>query len=728
MLELICPSGAALFDRMHASIEHPIARRYLAGGRQGASSVNINIEPTPPNDIPGDPVPPPAGETAKVATFAEKAEDLDAIKKSVEDAAAVGAPLWLSYLFLLFYIAIASGAVTHADLLLERPVDLPFLSIKLPLKAFFYIAPLLFLLSHTYTLAHFALLADKAKHFHQRLRTAITEHEIREGLRRQLPINIFVQFLAGPEDIREGPFSIFLWTTAWTTLVAAPTMLLLLLQLQFLPYHDASVTWCHRLALAADLIILQLLWLRILSGRSEADARPVPARSWRWFKEGFLSLSRAIAVPTIVIILFFSLLIATYPGEWERFPHSPVKFLKWRWMTEIVFGPENVVQGNSSARWPSNSLRLRQFDLYDALKIEDPKKIEWKKYLIDLQDRNLEDSDFRDAKLPRANLTSASFRNANLSNADFSGALFKQANFHGASLNVGHFRSAEFYQTLLQGVSLDNADLVGASFSHTGLQGARLRGAQLHASLFDWSDLRGAVLNGAILFGSLAVTVRLDGASLKNAGLLGVRFVSFDGKAIDLSGAYLWRSEWTQVEMQAVLLDDMPTWKPVTRGFRTQPAWDEDAYNKLINLSEIKALPSSTMDRLFRLKCKDYADKSLQPCDANASPSPDTLKFQAIMEASRAADVNVYRVALAAVFRELVCSPDDPNAIYVLRALAGQPFDEPSTSQLRRLGSEVVKTINHFVSKDCPVSQLLTAEDKARLQTIATSASANDKP
>jgi hypothetical protein len=52
-----------------------------------------------------------------VPQLAAKADDLEAIKKAVEDAAAVGAPLWLSYLFLLFYIGIAVGAVTHIDLL-----------------------------------------------------------------------------------------------------------------------------------------------------------------------------------------------------------------------------------------------------------------------------------------------------------------------------------------------------------------------------------------------------------------------------------------------------------------------------------------------------------------------------------------------------------------------------------------------------------------------------------
>ena len=57
--------------------------------------------------------------------IAEKADDLEAIKKAVDDAAAVGGGLWLSYLFVLFYLAVAAGAVTHADLFFENPVKLP---------------------------------------------------------------------------------------------------------------------------------------------------------------------------------------------------------------------------------------------------------------------------------------------------------------------------------------------------------------------------------------------------------------------------------------------------------------------------------------------------------------------------------------------------------------------------------------------------------------------------
>jgi hypothetical protein len=78
--------------------------------------------------------------------------------------------LWLSYLFVLFYIGIAAGAVTHKDLLLENPVKLPFLNVELPLVAFFVLAPILFIVSHAYTLMHFVMLPAKVGAFDKELR------------------------------------------------------------------------------------------------------------------------------------------------------------------------------------------------------------------------------------------------------------------------------------------------------------------------------------------------------------------------------------------------------------------------------------------------------------------------------------------------------------------------------------------------------------------------------
>jgi hypothetical protein len=181
--------------------------------------------------------------------LAAKADDLGEIKNAVEDAAAVSGGLWLSYLFVLFYIAIAAGAVTHGDLLLERPVKLPFLNTELPLLAFCALAPFLFLVTHAYTLAHFVMLGKKALRFHEQLRRELpgpkscvgeggplpgrSSKEIRDKLRHLLPSNIFVQILAGPPETRGGMFGFILKLIALATLVLFPVLLLLLLQSQF---------------------------------------------------------------------------------------------------------------------------------------------------------------------------------------------------------------------------------------------------------------------------------------------------------------------------------------------------------------------------------------------------------------------------------------------------------------------------------------------------------------
>jgi hypothetical protein len=133
--------------------------------------------------------------------FAARAKDLGALRDAVVDAAGVGAGFWISYLFALFYFAIAAGAVTHRDLLLETPIKLPFLNVELPLQAFFVLGPLVFLIVHAYVLLHLAFLADKVGAFNAELEAQIGRDEAKAWLRRQLPSNIFVQSLAGPREV-----------------------------------------------------------------------------------------------------------------------------------------------------------------------------------------------------------------------------------------------------------------------------------------------------------------------------------------------------------------------------------------------------------------------------------------------------------------------------------------------------------------------------------------------
>jgi hypothetical protein len=279
-----------------------------------------NIE-TPPEAL-------APGEAAEMPlpAIAAKADNLEEIKKAVEDAASVSGGLWLSYLFVLAYVAIAAGAVTHKDLLLENPVKLPFLNVELPLLAFFVVAPFVVLITHIYALMHFKMLGNKATRFHDELRDQFrNQKEIRDKKRWLLPSNIFVQILAGPPKLRKGIFGLMLKFMALITLVAFPVLVLLLLQIQFLPFHDVTITWAQRSALFLDIVFLWWLPPPIfadLSAESFGCTRRL-SQVRRGFGLMLAGVMSALAV-------WFSAVIAIIPGEPQETAFAVLDKPRWQ--------------------------------------------------------------------------------------------------------------------------------------------------------------------------------------------------------------------------------------------------------------------------------------------------------------------------------------------------------------------------------------------------------------
>lgn len=634
----------------------------------------------------------PAGSTPDLPEFAKKADDLEAIKQAVDDAASVGGSLWLSYLFVLFYLAVAAGAVTHTDLFLENPVKLPFLNIELPLLAFFFLAPILFIIVHAYTLVHLVLLTDKAKRFYEALHRQIGEGEghsqdelerrraIRDGLERQLPSNIFVQFLAGPEDVRDGAFGFALRAIAWITLVIAPVLLLLLMQIQFLPFHSFSITWAHRLALLADLLLIWWLWREILSGRGKGGQHR--AASWSWASFGLLS----------ACALLLSWTTATFPGEsqdnrlagWRVFATSdilgrPIKVSLHDWLFN------SKVDSTTRRRWfPfSSTLVLSGLNIYEGLKLDDPDKAKWHDFVFRARGRDL-----KGAILDYATLSRVDFEGAELQGASLNGAQLQGADLFTAQLQGARVRGAE-----LQGARLDFASLEGAWLdSSAQLQGASLVGAQLQGASFSYSNLEGASLNGAQLQGA-----QLDGTILR---------------ATDLSEANLWRSVGPTRDAPVALRLSADRWLPSARDIygKVQP-FDQAAYLDLRKMV-VDSLPANSWrdaaaSRIDVLDCSK-TDSTLIPCDAK-SASGEPSAWRKSLEDAEVGD-SVYIKALAVALKALVCSGKE-NTIYVLRGIV-------KNKRVAATSAAAPALVDSIMSNDCPVSASLIGDDKAMLLRV----------
>lgn len=236
--------------------------------------------------------------------------DLTPFQEAVNESATRARGLWLGYISLVAYLFVSAGTVTHRDLLLESPVKLPLLDVDLPLLGFFTVAPILLLINHFYLLLQLMGLSRRVRKFNEAMATTNLDPSRRFVERRKLDSFVMVQLLGGTTEDRKGLTSIYLKWIVDITLVIAPILLLLSLQISFLPYHHEAITWLHRCALIMDLALLWLFWPAIRLGRW---APPTLDRS---------------SVPALLtaVTVSFSILFATFPGETVHQTRSLAQF------------------------------------------------------------------------------------------------------------------------------------------------------------------------------------------------------------------------------------------------------------------------------------------------------------------------------------------------------------------------------------------------------------------
>jgi hypothetical protein len=177
-------------------------------------------------------------------TMTEKFDPFDvaALEKAVNDSAVRVSTIWVTYLVFALYLVIAAGTVSHRQLFLEEPVKLPTLNIDLPLLGFFFLAPILFVIFHTYVLLQVLLLGRTAAAYNEAVDRAIKRPPGNALVRQRLANTLFAQIFAGSPREREGFIGWLLTLVAWVTLAIAPVLVLLVFQFKFLPYQSNFVT------------------------------------------------------------------------------------------------------------------------------------------------------------------------------------------------------------------------------------------------------------------------------------------------------------------------------------------------------------------------------------------------------------------------------------------------------------------------------------------------------
>ena len=606
---------------------------------------------------------------------------------------------WLIFLGIMAYLMIAVAGVTHEALLLETPVQLPILQVKIQLKQFFQFAPVVLVLFHLGILAQLVLLARKTLEFDHAIRMLEPSDKRTHPLRLELHNFFFVQAIAGPQ--RALVMSGFLHIMSWLTIVILPVILLLYMQVSFLPYHDETTTWINRIALVFDIALLMSIGVFLMR------AEPSFVQAF-WRSAAAHPLSSALTAVVLAVVAYLSFFAATVPDEpldrvnknlmkWagvetpEGVQYSGFLLPFFSAVDGSLFGVfrRNLVVTDSDldegrSRWSNgrgSSLNLRKRDLrYANLDRTDLEG-------ADLTGAKLDGASMIGAKLKGASLGCAeldkllltndpvaarcpSARNVDLSRADLRGAHMAGLDLSGAKLEEAELEGAELSNAILQGTSFSSAQLQkaelrevraqGANFLNAALQGANLTGAQLQladlssaamqASILKFADLKAASLRGA----------DLEAASLEHAKLQGTDMAGMKMTAADLRGVKVWVTpppDWDSTGMADL---SQITIKPL----------DADERTALKNV----------VGQIADADARERANETIAPLVGSGNDwdgSVDQLRWQSWVGTSPTPPADTYKSDLTMYLSRLMCAgrwSDGSVATGVARRAVSQQF------------------------------------------------------
>ena len=340
-------------------------------------------------------------------------KDLDALLAALNRSAERLQTLWFTFLFITMYFAITALTTTHRMLLLNTPQKLPVIGMEVPLLPFYVIAPMFYVVIHFYVLMMLVLLARTTQPFEEKLREAFPVAADRERYRARSENALFLQMLIGPEPERKGFNGRMLAIIALITLALAPLVVLLLMQMMFLPYHSFRITWLHRATILLDFVLVVTLWTSYRYHFGQTQLTPL-----------FLRREKPLgwAVQSVAHVLGFLLL--AWASLWEG-----------RWAGEDSIASRNYAATANGVMFGLFPDRLR---LVDEIVVGEKLLEEKKKEMASRGDSEFiptfifDGRDLQAAVLSGADLRGVALRLARLQGADLKGASLQSANLEGA--------------------------------------------------------------------------------------------------------------------------------------------------------------------------------------------------------------------------------------------------------------------------------------------------------
>ena len=659
-------------------------------------------------------------EIGQAALEAEAPVNPYSLLEAVNESSDTANTAWLIFLAIMAYLLVAVAGVSHKDLLLQSDIPLPVLQVKIGLTQFFLFAPIILVLFHFGVVGQLVLLARKTIEFDASLLMLEPSDARRHPLRLQLHNFFFVQAIAGPE--RASVMSLFLHGMTWLTLVILPVLLLLYVQIAFLPYHSETITIAHRVALFADIAMLIFIGTFLL--RAETSFVSAFGRTSR--QHPFSFAATAILMAAVAV---FSLFVATIPderldligrgliGARPRVAAERAEFTV-PFLVRPGGGPlfglfhrnlvatdldlvvdKDVTPGEKTLNLRGRDLRYARLDRSDmhqadmtGVDLDGASLVKTDLRNVTLQCADIErltiHDDRRGARCVsarNANLTGARLADARMSGADLTLARLDDAVLANADLSQTTLDRAEMSNVQADGADFTGASLYGANLLLAGLAGANLTSAKAIGAKLDNAKLQGARLLHARLEGAALLAADLDGADLTNAQLVGADLTGARIAGADLNGAFIWQTKPPQRDPAALAdIADMAL-RPLDDG----------------ELKTLKETVRRIADPVTRGKVEAALAGVLGADGRGWAQSPERLAWGDMVTAG-SGPADTYKVRLTDYLARLACRPRYASGFV-------------ATGLLRRVRSPAFKgdasaIADKLKADDCPASKTLSRD------------------
>lgn len=578
-----------------------------------------------------------------------------ALLEAANQASAQVSVLHIAFMAVCAYVLVIVFSTTDLDLLIGKGVKLPVVDVEVPIVGFYGSAPLLIVLVHFNLLLQLQLLSRKL-YAYDAAASATYIPSVRPdaggvgGERDMLHIFPYTYYLVGHTSLVVRHC---LGAVVGITMLLLPLVTLLLLQLRFLAYQEASITWAQRIGVWTDAAIVVALW-PIIMDRNDNWINYL-CELLNWVHKHTFQAAFFISLWMFVVALLFAGDTVSFPGaflipagiavldvflaallpliqRWYlrdlalRGVRRRSAFTKVRGMPGfllvLALGLPMPLALVTKGEWLETGLIgetgfIRALDVFRRLdltgevllakpatpeivaQLRDATAGKAKEALAKVAPIKLQGRGLRGALLGLAILSGSDLRDAHLE-----GAMLIRAHMEGADLRGAHLENALLGMAYLEGANLHGAlhmegatlvlaDLKDVDLGEAHLEGADLQAAHLEGAILMDAHLEGANLAGAHLEGAMLDGTWLESANLRDAHLEGAGLMRARLAGSNLSGARMEGAMFFHTDLQGADL----------RNTRLYTAYLTDSRTSLVDMrgATWKPLTPEELERLQAL-------------------------------------------------------------------------------------------------------------------------------